>query len=210
MTPAVSGDLFEVRKKVRAHFEPPKTVLTWNDAKVVFDQLIMSSSILSKQVPQKLFQTTTNYLYMTLSSTGKLKRQNNDLLTPFLTCLLGEFNGEALMVANREYHGVSVNAVFQVDFLVRRKDKYICLVQAGKDDLDACLARTLFGCEAVMDVEDVEYVYGVVTNQQKWIFVKYSDDKIEKDQSEMHFAEDGMPTPESVAQITGKLYGMLL
>ncbi len=62
--------------------------------------------------------------------------------------------------------------------------------------------------EAVADVENLDTVYGIVTNYIGWIFFQSHNDKVERDFNTLRF-ENEIPTVDSLKRIAGKIYAML-
>ena len=70
------------------------------------------------------------------------------------------------------------------------------------------MAQDLVGMEVASDVDDLDVVYGIVTNFAQWIFLKNHNDKVEKDEDVLH-CEKGIPTLEYLKRIIGKIYALL-
>jgi hypothetical protein len=71
------------------------------------------------------------------------------------------------------------------------------------------MAQDLLGCEAVADVENLDVVYGIVTNYIEWVFFKSFDDRIEQHVTSMSLDQHQMPTEASIRMIAGKIYAIL-
>ncbi|KAI9101230.1 hypothetical protein DFS34DRAFT_676757 [Phlyctochytrium arcticum] len=94
--------------------------------------------------------------------------------------------------------------------LVEARQKKVCIVQAKKDDFEQGQAQDLLGCEALADVENLNCVYGIVTNYLVWYFLKSRDDNIERNISTLGIDPTGLyPERISVSKIVGKVCTLL-
>jgi hypothetical protein len=66
-------------------------------------------------------------------------------------------------------------------------------------------AQDLVGMEVASDVDDLDVVYGIVTN---YVDLKNHNDKVEMDE-DLLIRENGIPTLESLKRITGNIYALL-
>jgi hypothetical protein len=80
--------------------------------------------------------------------------------------------------------------------MLKRNNKRICLVFARKDDILQGMVQDLVGMEVASDLDNLDTVYGIVTNYVQWMFLKSQNDKIKRDEDELH-REHGIPTIES-------------
>ena len=62
--------------------------------------------------------------------------------------------------------------------------------------------------EVASDLNDLDTVYGIVTNYVQWMFLKSQNDKIERDEDTLQ-REHEIPTIESLKRIAGKIYALL-
>ena len=104
--------------------------------------------------------------------------------------------------------GKNIDIRGRFEFILQRKNKRICIVEAKRDDMEQGLAQDLLGCEAVADMESLSCVYGIVTNYIEWVFLRNLDDRIEQYISSLEL-KDQIPTKASLAMIAGMIYGML-
>jgi hypothetical protein len=70
------------------------------------------------------------------------------------------------------------------------------------------MARSLLGCAAIADTENVSLVYAVVTNFLEWYFMKYEDGSTFRNVTTLDITND-TPSKKSVAKIAGMLYTLL-
>jgi hypothetical protein len=101
-------------------------------------------------------------------------------------------------------NGVSVKANAHFEFILKRNNKRICIVEAKKDDMEQGMAQDLVGMEVVSELDNLN----IVTNYSEWIFLKSQNDRIEYDEDTLH-REYGIPTRESLKRIAGKIYALL-
>jgi len=88
--------------------------------------------------------------------------------------------------------------------------KRLCIVEAKHDDFEQGLALTLLGCEAAADLDNSHVVYGIVTNFDKWIFVKDMDEEIAMDENNfVGFDGDGVPVRDQLMKVVGKIHALL-
>ncbi|KAI9331184.1 hypothetical protein BDR26DRAFT_682099 [Obelidium mucronatum] len=88
--------------------------------------------------------------------------------------------------------------------------KRLCIVEAKHDDFEQGLAQNLLGCEAVADLDNSHVVYGIVTNFDKWIFVKDMDEEIAMDENNfVGFDGDGVPVRDQLMKVVGKIHALL-
>jgi hypothetical protein len=92
--------------------------------------------------------------------------------------------------------------------MLKRKDKVVCIVEAKHYDFQQGIAQDLVGMEVASDVDNLDVVYGIVTNYAEWIFLKNHNDKVEMDEDVLK-REIGTPTLESLKRIAGKIYALL-
>jgi predicted type IV restriction endonuclease len=118
------------------------------------------------------------------------------------------FNGEVKIVAEGDLKGKVVKANGRFDFMLRRGSKAVCVVEAKRYDMGQGMAQDLVGCEVAAEVVGLNVVYGIVTNFVQWIFLRRSDDKVEKDACVLLPIPDD-PELHSLRNIAEKIYGML-
>ncbi len=75
--------------------------------------------------------------------------------------------------------------------------------------MDQGMAQNLVGMEVASDLDNLNTVYGLVTNYIEWMFLKSQNDKIEKHLDSLTFDEFEVATVESLKRIAGKIYALL-
>jgi len=188
--------------------------LNWSLIAPVYDHIIHDYSQTVKEVPQETMELLHNYivtLTRRLSSfiTGK-QSQRLHFIAPILVYVSELFGPQdnIQIVINEDLNGVNVKAYGNFEFMLKRNKKRICIVQAKKDDMEQGMVQDLVGMEVASDLNDLDTVYGIVTNYVEWMFLKSQNDKIERDEDELH-REHGIPTIESLKRIAGKIYALL-
>jgi hypothetical protein len=167
-----------------------------------------------KQVPFETIEYIQNYLAKAHKSLGGLAQANDSkklhFIAPILICVVYLFgpNDPVEMGIEEDLTGVNVKANVHFEFMLKRKDKIVCIVEAKHYDLQQGMAQDLVGMEVASDVDGLDVVYGIVTNYAEWIFLKNHNDKVEKDEDVLH-RENGIPTLESLKRIAGKIYALL-
>ncbi|CAK4370397.1 unnamed protein product, partial [Aphanomyces euteiches] len=89
--------------------------------------------------------------------------------------------------------GDYVKAHGHFEFVLRRGEKKVCIVEAKKDDLLQGMAQDLLGCE------------GIVTNYVQWNFLRNLNDRIELEECALDIGPTG-PSLETLDKICGKIY----
>jgi hypothetical protein len=102
-----------------------------------------------------------------------------------------------------------VKANGHFEFMIQYGDKTVCIVEAKKDDMEQGLAQALVGCEVAAEVGGLDCVYGIVTNDTQWIFLRSLNNKVERDECSLDVRSNDGPVPESLKNIAEKIYGML-
>ncbi|KAF0690965.1 Aste57867_17720 [Aphanomyces stellatus] len=106
--------------------------------------------------------------------------------------------------------GKRVHANGRFEFVLRCGAKRICIVEAKKDDMDQGMAHNLVGCEALADVEQLDTVYGIVTNYKEWIFFKRENEQILRGHTTIRLLHTELPTLESLQDIAETIHAMLV
>jgi hypothetical protein len=93
--------------------------------------------------------------------------------------------------------GVNVKANVHFEFMLQRKNKIGCIAEAKHFNIQQGIAQDLVGMEVASDLNDLDVVYGIVTNYVEWHFLKSQNDKVERDEDAL-VREKGTPTVESM------------
>ncbi|KAF0715846.1 Aste57867_3145 [Aphanomyces stellatus] len=130
-------------------------------------------------------------------------------IAPILAYVSYLFGGNVQVLVEENVVGEKVHTNGRFEFVLRRGLKRICIVEAKKDDMDQGLAQNLVGCEALADVEQLDVVYGIVTNYTQWIFFKSEKDWIHQHNTTIQLDQDDLPAQESLRNIAEIIYGIL-
>jgi hypothetical protein len=141
-------------------------------------------------------------------STAK-EAQRLHLIAPILLCVCHLFKGEVEVVVEEDLNGKIVKAHGHFEFMLRRGNKAVCIVEAKKEDFEQRMAQDLIGCEVAAELGDLDIVYGIVTNYIQWNFLRSLDDAINMQECTLDLTDEGVPELQSLRKITGKIYGML-
>ncbi|CAK5105769.1 unnamed protein product [Aphanomyces euteiches] len=104
--------------------------------------------------------------------------------------------------------GDYVKAHGHFEFVLRRGEKKVCIVEAKKDDLLQGMAQDLLGCEVQSEKCHLDDVEGIVTNYVQWNFLRNLNDRIELEECALDIGPTG-PSLETLDKICGKIYAML-
>jgi hypothetical protein len=188
--------------------------VSWAQVKKVFP--MKSGRIVSPtgvhELHEDMLDALTNYLsfaslcFGTIYEGREAKRLH--FIAPILIIVCATFGGEVEILAEEVIDGNNVHAHGYFEFVLKRGDKRICIVEAKKDDIEQGIAQTLVGCESLSDVENLEVVYGISTNYLEWCFLKDEADKITQEVLLISL-EEGKPTKESLLKIANKICSIL-
>ena len=83
-------------------------------------------------------------------------------------------------------------------------------MEAKEEKFIQGMAQALLGCEVAADLDDIQEVYAVVTNVEKWMFLRSLDEEILCDESStLTICENGVLHATQLSDVTGKLHSML-
>jgi hypothetical protein len=188
--------------------------LTWSLISPVYEHIMHQYSQTVKEVPQETVELLHNYLTtltrrLSSVTTGN-ESQRLHFIAPILVYVSDLFGPEdsIQIVIEEDLNGVNVKANGHFEFMLKRNNKRICIVEAKKDDMEQGMVQDLVGMEVASDLDRLDVVYGIVTNYVEWIFLKSQNDKIEKDMDTLAF-ELEVATVESLKRIAGKIYSLL-
>jgi len=142
-------------------------------------------------------------------TTGK-ESQRLHFIAPILVYVSDLFGPEdsIQIVIEEDLNGVNVKANGHFEFMLKRNNKRICIVEAKKDNMEQGMVQDIVGMEVASDLNGLDTVYGIVTNYVEWMFLKSQNDKIERDVDTLNF-EKQVATVESLKRIAGKIYALL-
>ena len=184
--------------------------MNWNQFKDVLRTTPYTQSI--KAIPDVQLSLLSQYLSFASKCFGPVtsgkESQRLHLIAPIIICVCFLFKGDVQIEVEEDLDGDFLKAHGHFEFVLRRGDKRVCIVEAKKDDMRQGMAQDLLGCEVAAEICHLDLVYGIVTNYVQWNFLRSLDEKIELDECSLTLM-DGAVTKESLALISGKIYAML-
>ena len=197
-------------KKTKKNDSTAYSYVTWNQVKTVFNPTNYVQP--RRKVDDAQLNFLSQYLSITTKcfgdiTTGKEAKRLH-FIAPVLICVCILFNGDVDIVVEEDLVGNFVKAHGHFEFMLRRGNKAVCIVEAKKDDVEQGMAQDLVGCEVAAEVGGLDIVYGIVTNYIQWNFLRSLNDKVEKEECSLRITPNG-PERESLKEIAEKIYGML-
>ncbi|KAJ2991791.1 hypothetical protein HDV02_003480 [Globomyces sp. JEL0801] len=185
--------------------------VSWNEVKTVFNPTNYVQ--LRRNIDDAQLSFLSQYLSLTTKcfgdiTTGKEAKRLH-FIAPILICVCILFDGDVDIVVEEDLVGNFVKAHGRFEFMLRHRNKAICIIEAKKDDVEQGMAQDLIGCEVAADVGGLDIVYGIVTNYIQWNFLRSLNDKVEKEECSLRITPNG-PERESLKEIAEKIYGMLV
>ncbi|KAJ3199502.1 hypothetical protein HDU67_002777, partial [Dinochytrium kinnereticum] len=164
--------------------------VTWNQVKSVFKPTNYVQP--GQHMDDAQLSFFSQYLSITTKcfggiTTGKDAKRLH-FIAPILMSVCILFDGDVDIVVEEDVVGNFVKAHGHFEFMLRRGNKAVCIVQAKKDDVEQGMAQVLVGCE--------------------WNFLRSLDDKVEMEECNLRLTPNG-PERESLKEIAEKIYAML-
>jgi hypothetical protein len=199
------------KKKNKTTATTGYSYVTWNDVKSVFPIVDYVQPV--KAIPDDAFNVLESYIKFASKCLGDIitgkEAQRLHFIAPIIICVCYLFDGDLIIEIEEDLNGQLVKAHGHFEFVLRRGDKRVCIVEAKKDDMEQGLAQDLLGCEVASELGNLDVVYGIVTNYLQWIFVRSLHNKIERQLCSFQMSDSGVPTKGSLAEIVGKIYALL-
>ena len=152
------------------------------------------------------YLSITTKFFRDITTGGDAKRLH--FIAPVLICVCILFDGDVDIVVEEDLVGNFVKAHSHYEFMLRRGNKAVCIVQAKKDDFEQGIFKVLVGCEVAAEVGGLDIVYGIVTNYVQWYFLRSLNDKVEREECSFGLTPQG-PERSSLKKIAEKIYDML-
>ena len=144
---------------------------------------------------------------LTLLSGTEAKRLH--LIAPVIMCVVSLLP-DVVVKVEEDLNGVNVHANGHFELILIRGIKRICIIQAKEEKFKQRMAQNLVGCEVAADLDGSNMVCGIVTNFDKWIFIRSKDKEILVDESNaIAFDSNGVPMQHGLSVVVGKLYSLL-
>jgi hypothetical protein len=197
-------------KKSKTNDSTAYSYVTWNQVKTVFNPTNYVQP--RRNIDDAQLSFLAQYLSITTKcfgdiTTGKESKRLH-FIAPVLICVCILLDGDVDIVVEEDLVGNFVKAHGHFEFMLRRGNKAVCIVEAKKDDVEQGMAQDLVGCEVAAEVGGLDIVYGIVTNYIQWNFLRSLNDKVEKEECSLRLTPNG-PERESLKEIAEKIYGML-
>lgn len=197
-------------KKSKTNDSTAYSYVTWNQVRTVFNP---TNYVQPRQnIDDAQLSFLAQYLSITTKcfgdiTTGKEAKRLH-FIAPVLICVCILLDGDVNIVVEEDLVGNFVKAHGHFEFMLRRGNKAVCIVEAKKDDVEQGMAQDLIGCEVAAEVGGLDIVYGIVTNYIQWNFLRSLNDKVEREECSLRITQNG-PERESLKEIAEKIYGML-
>lgn len=163
-------------------------------------------------IPEHLLNALHNYLSCTTVCFGSISEGHEakrfHFIAPIVIIVCSFFEGKIQILVEEDIEGNRVHAHGHFEFVLKRGEKCVCIVEAKKDDILQGKTQSLVGCESLCDVENLSVSYGIATNYLEWCFLKNEPDKITEEMLTISL-ENGRPTIESLRTIANKIIGIL-
>jgi len=190
--------------------------VSWSEIESVYAQIIKEVDLKPRTIPDQIVDVLYNNL-RTISRalgdilTGKEAKRLyfiGAILFYFVAITEGDGTDRVDILIEESVTGENINVEGRFEFVIKRGNKKICIVEAKKDDLEQGMTQDLLGCEAIADIESSSCVYGIVTTYLNWVFFRSLDDRIERDTETL--ADKGENTiKEGLKRVLGKIYALL-
>lgn len=186
----------------------------WNQVKEFFPTVSGSvADSTSGGLPTPLLTTLQQYLsYATIgmpSILGEPESRRVNFIASILIIVCAHFKGEVQILTEEDIEGVRVRAHGHFEFVLKRGDKRLCIVEAKEKKLLQGKTQSLLGCESLCDVEELAVTYGIATNYVEWFLFKNEADKITEEMRAITDGADGHPTLDSLKEVANKIIAIL-
>jgi hypothetical protein len=114
--------------------------------------------------------------YQTRSIVEGGEARNIHFIAPIIITVASFFNGDIEILTEEDIDANRVHFYGHFEFVIKRGDKRICIVEAKKDDILQAKTLCLLGCDAICDVDNLPVCYGIATNFIHWCFLKNTND----------------------------------
>lgn len=185
---------------------------TWEQVKVCFPIAHGDLGQPKNNLPETLLNALHQYLCYATLCLGSIdegrEAKRVHFIAPIIIIVCAAFNGELEILAEEDVDGTRVHAHGHFEFVLKLRDKRICIVEAKKDDILQGKTQCLLGCESLCDIESLDVTYGVSTNYIHWCFLKNEASVITQETLSV-FIEHERPTINSLQNIANKLIAIL-
>jgi hypothetical protein len=130
-------------------------------------------------------------------------------IAPILIIVCAYFKGDVQILTEEVIDGNRVHAHGHFEFVLKRGNKRLCIVEVKEERIQQGKTQSLLGCESLCDVEELDVTYGIATNYVQWHFFKDEADKITEEFRSVTNGEDQCPTVDSLKEIANKIIAIL-
>ncbi|KAI8909104.1 hypothetical protein EDD86DRAFT_276016 [Gorgonomyces haynaldii] len=189
--------------------------VTWKSVEEIFEGELEKYEQDVLPIPEPDFQlllTMLSWIFKCYKSTlligldSEAKRIH--LIAPVLWAVV-QLLPDVTVNVEAELKGKRVDTHGHFEFILTRGSKRVCIVEAKKEDFHQGMAQDLLGCEVAADLDSSSEVYGIVTNFEKWIFLKSQDERILADERSVIRSDRDRPKEEDLREVVGKLHSLL-
>ena len=185
---------------------------TWEQVKTHFPIARGSVGQTIDELPQSLLNALHNYLSFATLCFGQISEGREakrvHFIAPIIIIVCAHFNGDVEILAEEDVDGNRIHVHGHFEFVLKRRDQRICIVEAKKDDILQGKTQSLLGCESLCDVENIPVAYGIATNYFEWLFLKNEAESITEELLTVSI-EQGLPTELSLKAIANKIISIL-
>ena len=196
------NDILEQNKK-KSKISDRYSYVTWKQVKNILCTTPYVQS--TKDIPEVKFDFLSQYLSFATKCFGSLffgkESHRLHLIAPIIICVCSLLNDVTILV-DEDLDGNYLKAHGHFEFVLRRGDKTVCIVEEKRDDINHGMVQDA-------EIGHLSKVYGIVTNYLQWNFLRSLDEKIEVDECSIRILPGGRPTSDSLVEITGKIYALL-
>jgi hypothetical protein len=218
--------VLDINKKATTRHDGEKSTgysyVTWKQVEHIFSVIqgsvntssssSSSSSSTIHDVSDELLDALVNYLSYASICFGSITEGHEakrvHFIAPVIIIVCSSFNGDIQILAEEDIDGNRVHAHGHFEFVLKRGDKRVCIVEAKKDDILQGKTQSLVGCESLSDVENLETVYGIATNYLEWCFLKNDPEHVTEEILTVQL-ENNKPTKDSLRKIANKICNIL-
>lgn len=214
--------VLDINKKAKTRDDGLKSTgysyVSWKQIEGIFHVVLgavnpySASSSAGHTISDEMLDALVNYLSLASICFGSItaghEAKRVHFIAPVIIIVCSAFNGDIQILAEEDIDGNRVHAHGHFEFVLKRGDKRVCIVEAKKDDLEQGKTQSLVGCESLSDVENLETVYGIATNYLEWLFLKSDSDQVTEEMLTVQL-ENNKPSKESLRCIANKICSIL-
>ena len=185
------------------------SAIKWSDVKDVFRG--DSYTQVESPLPEESFLNLTKCLSMVNNCFKDLNGKEAKRLyyiSPIIVAVCSAFNGGVSISVEEDIKGKRVQANGRFEMVLQRGNKRVCIVEAKRDDIEQGMSQCLVGCEVAADLDNLNVVYGIVTNYESWRLTRNGNETIETEQITLKM-DNSVPDVASLRELCGKIYGIL-